>query len=59
MKRRDKRCEHGFYKGLCPLLHCEHSDGKRTHAQRAQGIVHDAWGRGRRHPKKEKSIVTK
>ena len=50
-QRRAKRCTHGFYKGLCSVQTCEHFDGKKTYEQRNQGIVHDAWGRGRRNLK--------
>lgn len=50
-KYRDKRCEHEFYKGLCPCPHCPHFDGKKKPEEFSQGIVHDAWGRGRRKPK--------
>lgn len=52
MKHRAARCEHSFYKGLCPLPECPHWDGRRGYAATNKTVVHEAWGKGRRNLKR-------
>ena len=47
LKNRAKRCEHGFYAGLCTERHCSHWDKVKTARDAKKTISHESHGKQR------------
>lgn len=45
LKHRARRCDHGFYKGLCTDRTCPHWDRVQNEKEAMRTIVHEGWGK--------------